>query len=74
MSNITFFETMFDVQVSLCERYNSLNILDLRQYPLHEVFLLFNRTLNWIERKEKSNKNKVTNNNRIMRPASDNWF
>ena len=63
---------MFDVQVSLCERYESLNILALRQEALHEVFLLFNRTIDWLERRRKSEGPKK--NNKIMRQASDNWF
>lgn len=59
---------MFDIQVSLCERYPALNILDMRQRPAHEVFLLFKRTLDYQHRNDKS-KPKV-----IKRKAGDNWF
>ena len=64
----SMYDSFFEITVSLCDRFTSLNPIQVRKYPMHEVILLMKRTVNHNRNKKKSRK--------IMKPASDNagWW
>lgn len=71
-----FFDLLFEVQLSLCEQFPSLNPIELRHEKAKEIFLLIQR-LNK-SRNESKNKNvseEHVENDVIRRPArDDSWF
>lgn len=64
------YEALFDIQISLCERFPTLTPLSLRREKAREVFLLISR-LNKHTRKENVKKE---DKQVIRKPAGDNWF
>ena len=66
------YEVLFDIQMSLCERFPTLTPFMLRREKAREVFLLISR-LN--KHSQKENANQTSNDTRVIRkPAGDNWF
>lgn len=63
-------EVLFDIIVSMSERFPSLNPLSIRQMRAREVFLFIRRFIAY-SKKEKRDKD---GNRIIRRPAGDNWF
>lgn len=59
------------MEVSISERFPSLNPVEIRKTRASEIFLLIKR-LGRKNRREAKNKNKKQNITR--RPAGDNWF
>lgn len=64
--NVTLYQILFEVEMSICDRFPSLSPFDIRQKRFHEVFLLIRR-LNVYNEQEKKPK-------KIRRQASDTWF
>ena len=62
---------IFDIEVSISERFPSLNPIEIRKTRASEIFLLIKR-LGRKNRRETKKKNKKQNITR--RPAGDNWF
>lgn len=67
---LSLYQTFFDITVSLCERFHSLDPIRLRFYPACEVIRLMNRTVEYNQRNKKEKKKPK----RIRKPAGDNWF
>ena len=55
------------MELTLCERFPSLNPFQIRKEKACEVFLLLRRLRNNNEKQHKKT-------NKIRRPAGDNWF
>ncbi len=68
--NITLYQTLFDLQISVCDRFH-LSPFQIRRERLGELCLLVSR-LNDQNRREK--RGKTANSGKIRRPAGDNWF
>lgn len=68
--NTPIYETMFALQVSICERFTSLNPIMLRREKAREVFLLINRYNRYSIREQRNAKKKKV----IRKPAGDDWF
>jgi hypothetical protein len=62
---------MFEMQISLCDRFTDLNPLKLRREKAREVFNLLTRYNKYSRKKNKKTKN---GKQIIRRPASDTWF
>ena len=62
---------IFDIEVSISDRFPSLNPIEIRKTRASEIFLLIKR-LGRKNRRETKKKNKKQNI--IRRPAGDNWF
>ena len=58
------------MELSICDRFNSLSPFAVRRTKASEVFLLIRRMNNYNHYKTKKNSKK----NVIRRAASDNWF
>lgn len=65
------YDTLFEMEINLSERFPAMTPLTLRREKAREVFLLMNRFNRYNRKKKKSQKNgkKI-----IRRPAGDNWF
>lgn len=62
------YEALFDMQISLCNRFPALTPFSIRKEPAREVFLL-------ISRYNHQNSKKVRNHKKVIRkPAGDDWF
>lgn len=68
--NTPLIELLFDLTVSLCDRFPALTPLSIRQAPAREVFTLVNRYNRHYKKQKKTKDGKKI----IRRPASDNWF
>ena len=66
---MTFYEMMFELQMSICKEFNSLTPFELRRTRYSE-FCLFIKRMNKYNKKEPRKKKKQV----IRRPAGDNWF
>jgi len=72
---LPLYDTLFELTVSLCDRFPAYTPTSIRETRAREVFLMVNRL-------NKSNKNNKTGNaikpgsktKGIRRPAGDNWF
>lgn len=65
------YEVLFDLQMALCERFQSMNPLELRKTKAREFFILVAR----LNKYNKKQKRKEKGGKKIIRrPASDNWF
>ena len=71
MSDLTYYELFFEMEISLCERFPGLTPFRIRQEKAREVFLLIRRLHRY---NELSSARKVGKNRVIRRPAGDNWF
>ena len=63
-------EVLFDIIVSMSERFPSLNPLSIRQMRAREVFLFIRRFIAYSKKEERDK----DGNRIIRRPAGDNWF
>jgi hypothetical protein len=70
--NTPVYDVLFQMQMSLCNRFMSLTPLDLRKEKAREVFILFSRYIRYSKNEKK--KNTLNGKKIIRRPASDNWF
>lgn len=71
--DVPFYDILFELQISLCNRFNGLNIFMIRQEKIHEVFLLCKR-INLLQKESVSQQN-YSNDEIIRRPAQDDsWF
>lgn len=70
------YETLFDIQMSLCKIFPALTPLTLRREKAREVFLLINRYNKHSLKNNNGNKTNTTQNGVrvIRRKAGDNWF
>ena len=66
--NTPFYVAMFDMTVSLCDRFPAFTPLAIRKERFHEVINLIVRFKRWGRRNTKNGKQI------IRRPAGDNWF
>lgn len=65
-------EVLFDMQVTLCDRFQALTPLILRRERAIDVFRLVAKYNKYAKKK---NKSKSNGGQRIIRrPASDTWF
>ena len=65
-------EVLFDMTVSLCDRFPAFTPLSIRQAPAREVFTMVVR---YNKHAKKEKKNTTKDGKRIVRrPASDSWF
>ena len=62
------YDMFFESTVNLCDRFTALDPVKVRNYPAHEIFLLFRRLSDYTDR-HKKNENKVK---RVQ--AGDDWF
>lgn len=71
--DVPFYDILFELQISLCNRFNGLNIFMIRREKIHEVFLLCKR-INLLQKDSVSYHNS-SNDDIIRRPAQDDsWF
>ena len=70
------YETLFDMQMSLCKIFPSMTPLTLRREKAREVFLLISRYNKYCLKNNNENKTNTTNDGVrvIRRKAGDNWF
>jgi hypothetical protein len=64
---------LFDITVSLCERFPAYTPTAIRQTPVREVFLMVRRLNEYNGRRGKQEKS-PKKGGKIRRPAGDNWF
>lgn len=62
------YEALFDMTMSMVERFPAMSPFNLRREKAREVFLLIVRFNRW------SKKQKKKSSNIIRRPAGDDWF
>lgn len=77
MSNDTpIYETLFDMQMSLCKIFPAMTPLTLRREKAREVFLLISRHNEHSAKNNNGNKTNTTQKGVrvIRRKASNNWF
>ena len=65
----TLYETLLETNLTLCEKFPSLNPLEVRRAKAREIFLLLRRM-----NKRKKPKTGRNGEQIIRRPAGDNWF
>lgn len=71
--DVPFYDILFELQISLCNRFNGLNYFMIRREKIHEVFLLCKR-INLLQKESVSYQNS-SNDEIIRRPAQDDsWF
>ena len=68
--NAPIYETLFEMEINLCERFSSFSPLSLRREKAREVFLLLARFSRYSVRHEREMKH----GKKIKIPAGDNWF
>jgi hypothetical protein len=61
---------MFELEVSVCDRFPAATPFTVRREPAREVFLLMRRMTTYNEHHKHDETGKQT----IRRPAGDNWF
>lgn len=66
------YDVLFEITVSLCERFPAYTPTEIRRTSVREIFLMIKRLNNYNEHQKKS-KDK-NGNKKIRRPAGDNWF
>lgn len=69
----TIYEILFELTVSLCERFPAYTPTGIRKTPAKEVFLMIRRLNGYLAKQEKKSKKKKKDN-LVRRPAGDNWF
>jgi len=68
--NTPIYETLFEMEMNLSERFQSFTPISLRREKAREVFLLLARLGKYSRRKEREEKR-----GRIVKiPAGDKWF
>lgn len=68
-STATLYESLFDVQVVLCERFRGLSPFEIRRERAGEVFNLLVRL-----KRHNEMKNQKSESNVIRKKAGDDWF
>lgn len=69
----SLYAVLFDITVSLCERFPAYTPTAIRRLPVREVFLLVKRLNEHGARQAKKTQN--TKKGRVIRrPAGDDWF
>lgn len=66
------YESLFSLQLDLCERFPAMTPLSLRKEKAREVFLLINRYSTYSQKEQKNIDSDGTKI--IRRPAGDDWF
>ena len=61
-----------DINRNLCQTYPGLDPIKLLNYPAEDVFELIKSTIDYNQRQE--NTSQDSNNGKIRKKASDNWF
>lgn len=56
MTNLTLYQTLFDLELTLCERFN-INPFELRREPLHEVCIFLESVNDHVARNGKKGRN-----------------
>lgn len=69
---LPLFDMLFEITMSLCDRFPAYTPTAIRSTQAHEIFLLISR-MNKHTRKEKATHTQ-NNSNEIRVPAGDNWF
>lgn len=64
---------MFDITMSLCERFPAYTPTAIRRLPVREFFLLVRRLNEYTERENKKVQH-TKKGNIVRKPAGDNWF
>lgn len=64
----TLYDSLFELQCVICDRFPSLSPIQLRKESFHEVILLVTR----LTKHNKQSKQK--DSDVIYKPASDNWY
>lgn len=70
----TLYQILFDMQVSISDRFTSLNPISLREKRLKEVCLLVYRLNDYNQRHEKTPSGVGAKKGKIRKPAGDDWF
>ena len=70
---MTLYETFFEMEVNLSDRFHALTPIVIRQTKASEIFLLIRRMYIYNDKK-KANEDPVTGQQVIRRPAPDTWF
>lgn len=70
----SIYDTLFSMQVTLCERFPALTPLQLRREKAREVFLLMSRLIEYAKQENTKNEKTNTNSTVIRKHAGDNWF
>lgn len=73
---LSLYQTFFELQLTLCERFPALTPFEIRKQRAYEVFLLVRR-LNTQPKKEQpknATPGTTVKNGEIRRPASDDWY
>ena len=72
---MTLYETFFEMELSICERFPSLTPFQVRRERATEVFLLVRRLNNHTEKQSKQNTQLNKDDKKVIRrPAGDDWF
>ena len=69
----TIYEILFELTVSLCERFPAYTPTGIRKTPAKEVFLMIRRLNGYLAKKEKEKSKKEKKGTMVRRPAGDNW-
>lgn len=69
MTNLTLYQTLFDLELTLCERLN-MSPFDIRRESLYEVCTFLERLNDHSRRKPRNAKGEPT----VRRHAGNNWF
>ena len=70
---MTLYETFFEMEINLSDRFTALTPIKIRQTKASEIFLLIRRMSIYNEKKQ-DNTDPVTGAKKIYRPAGDKWF
>lgn len=71
-NDASLYQILFDLQITLCEKFSGLTPFVLRRETMQEVFLLMKRFDSaQMQQKEPIHQ---SNNDVIRRPATDDWF
>lgn len=75
-SPLTIYETFFEIEMTLCERFPALTPFSIRRIQAREIFTFMERFGRYIERDREENGQIVNINGRqvLKRKASDDWF
>lgn len=71
--DVPFYDILFELQISLCNRFNGLNYFMIRREKIHDVFLLLKRMNS--SQKTSVGRTEHSDDEVIRRPAKDDsWF
>lgn len=72
-SDLSLYETFFEMEINLSDRFTALTPIVIRRSRASEIFLLIRR-LSIYNEKKNSDTNPVTGAKVIRIPAGDTWF